>query len=240
MRRPLLTFTLAVGLSLGSGRASADGDPRLAPVCQGWAAPVVVESEVASASMAILVSPSGRRYRVRADDSLERYRVAGISFSARRNEPLVWLWDGRRLCQVNAHAVRLPGEAVRGGAAGQAPPAPAGPVVARSAPPGRIRIDRAEVPRIVADLRTLTRGVRVHPEWHGGVIRSVALTGIRTGTFLSQLGLESGDRILAVDGQPITSVERVMGLYARLAKDGDFRVSLERRGAVFEITLAVE
>jgi hypothetical protein len=222
---PFLAALSCLTLTGATAVAEPAVDPRLAPACAAWAARAVFESEDARSSTALLVNGSGGNRRVRIGDRFDGLEVAGIAFNWRRLEPTVWLWDGRGLCQATFEPP---------------PPAKAPRAGVTSAPAQVIRFERSVVPSILSELRELTRGVRVRPELDGTQIRSVALSGIRRGTFLDRLGVRNGDRVMAIDGEPIGSMDRLLRLHARLATEDDWKVTLKRGDALLDVAIVID
>lgn len=83
------------------------------------------------------------------------------------------------------------------------------------------------------------RHVRVVPRDEDGV-RSWALYGIRRGSLLQQLGLQNGDRLREVGGQPLGDLDEVMSSLAAWRAAPELRVGFVRRGEFMEHTYAFE
>jgi hypothetical protein len=208
----MLSLLLASAFTLD---VSLRQDPRLAPDCRDWTAVAVFEAADRESSEALLAGPRGARHRVRQGSSLGELRVAGIGYNSRRMTPTVWLWDGRALCQATFES--------RPHAEHRAARAPASRPAAST-----VQIDEDAVSRIVTHFTELTRGVRVVPRWADGHIREVALYGIEPGSLLHGLGLRNGDRVLGINGRPVTSVEEALTLYARLETERRYLITIAR------------
>ena len=62
---------------------------------------------------------------------------------------------------------------------------------------------------------------------------------VRRGTIGRLLGLRSGDLLTEVNGQPLDSLDRVMGLYTRLRRASHLTLTYERRGKTKELELNI-
>lgn len=54
--------------------------------------------------------------------------------------------------------------------------------------------------------------------------------GIRRGTLPKLLGLENGDMITEINGQSLTSIDKVMSKYTKLRRASRLEVEIVRRG----------
>jgi type II secretion system protein C len=87
-------------------------------------------------------------------------------------------------------------------------------------------VDRELVKRLLSDPAPLGQWVRALPASRGGL----QLAYVRPGTPIAQLGLESGDRLAAVNGRELGSVEDMLRLYNQLKNATRFGLTVERRG----------
>ncbi|MDX2011598.1 MAG: hypothetical protein SFW67_15465 [Myxococcaceae bacterium] len=94
-------------------------------------------------------------------------------------------------------------------------------------------VSRATVRERMANLMQLSSEVRVVPAFKDGVAVGFRLFAARPDWAPGQLGVQSGDLIRSVNGQPLDSVERVMALTTLLERGGDLDLELERAGTLF-------
>jgi len=87
------------------------------------------------------------------------------------------------------------------------PPPPVGMMRTESAPPAPLQI----LPRVQA-----------------GQVTGITIRG--SGSTLGASGLQPGDVVTSINGQPITSVEQARGIAARLERGGEANVEVERAG----------
>jgi hypothetical protein len=64
-------------------------------------------------------------------------------------------------------------------------------------------------------------------------------SGLRSGTWLSALGVQNGDRIESINGFNPADPEKLLEAYARLRTASDLTVKLTRRGAPAELAVHV-
>jgi S1-C subfamily serine protease len=87
-------------------------------------------------------------------------------------------------------------------------------------------IPRADLDRELGDFAALSEQVQITPQPTGGY----QLTAVRRGSFLSRIGLRSGDVVLRVDGRTINALEDASAAYAWLRVADHFTVDLLRDG----------
>jgi type II secretion system protein C len=74
----------------------------------------------------------------------------------------------------------------------------------------------------------------------GGEVRGLTLTRLPDGTLLSESGLELGDVILSINGEPLRGLDRLWDLLARFKDASELRVIVERRGKVVRFAYALQ
>ena len=186
-------------------------DPLDAPPCDGVRATVSVRADDALASFAAL-DIGGRRMLQRAGGNVDDTRRIAFVASDR-----VWLEQNGKLCVARVFAQPPP-----------TPTTPITPAAAQQSPlekeitghiaktgPNEFQIDRGAVDRILEAQAELMK-TPVIPEREGDRVVGFRLVRIRPGSVLSALGLESGDRLVSLNGIEVTSAERMLEAYARL------------------------
>jgi membrane-associated protease RseP (regulator of RpoE activity) len=104
---------------------------------------------------------------------------------------------------------------------------------------GRCEIERATIVRLAADPAGLAKQMRIVPTTREGDPQGFKLFGIRNASLPSHLGLKNGDVVVAVDGQPMSSLDAAMKVFTRLPKLDTFTLTLERRGATKQLTIVI-
>jgi general secretion pathway protein C len=100
-------------------------------------------------------------------------------------------------------------------------------------------VDRRFVDQLMADPRQLSRQARLVPAVKDGAIRGFRLSRVRRGTLPRLLGLHNGDTLLAVNGTDLDSLDRAVGLYAKLRRASNLSVTVERKGKVFDKNISI-
>lgn len=91
-------------------------------------------------------------------------------------------------------------------------------------------VERASVDKVVGNPAMLAKQARVVPSRKDGKTRGYKLYGIRRGTLPKLLGLKNGDMITEINGESLTSIDKVMGLYTKLRRASRLEVEIVRRG----------
>jgi predicted metalloprotease with PDZ domain len=104
---------------------------------------------------------------------------------------------------------------------------------------GRCEIERATFDRLAANPADIAKQMRIVPATRDGVMQGFKLYGIRRASLPSQLGLQNGDTVVAVDGQPLSNIDAAMMAFTKLPKLDTFTLTLERRGAIKQLTIVL-
>lgn len=92
-------------------------------------------------------------------------------------------------------------------------------------------IDRAALDSVLSNPNALReQAPSVAPYYKDGQAAGFRLSGVRSGSIFSSLGIRNGDVIQAVNGQTIDSPQRAMELYQRLRQTGTIEMVVERGG----------
>lgn len=101
-------------------------------------------------------------------------------------------------------------------------------------------IERDIIDDALSDVGNLMRQVRIRPYFKDGNPEGVLLSGIRKGSIFEQMGLQSGDVIKGVNGEPIRSVDDAMALYQGLRSERSVQVQIERDGSSRTISYRID
>jgi general secretion pathway protein C len=189
---------------------------------------IVTESSDPWWSMTTLREAGQSQARLRrVGDTVAGKQVAFIGYNQRRMAPSVWLEGAGTFCQSTLLR-------------GQARVTPPDPPLKVQKPSGaQLNVDRSVVSQALADPRSLMSSIRVVPEMKGGAIVGLRLFGIRPGSLLATLGLQSGDRLESINGFDVASPEKALEAYARLRTAERLNVRLSRSGKLVELTLNI-
>jgi general secretion pathway protein C len=103
-----------------------------------------------------------------------------------------------------------------------------------------IALKREKIQEAVGNLNELMKQVRIRPHFKDGQPDGLTLSGVRSGSIFSEMGLRNGDVIIGVDGQKIESVDDALGLYQNLQSANNVQVQIRRRGRLQNIDYQVE
>jgi general secretion pathway protein C len=96
-------------------------------------------------------------------------------------------------------------------------------------------LSRATVDLLLNDSTKLARTARVIPQMRDGQAVGMKLFGIRPRSPLASLGLQNGDAVTLVQGQPITTPDKALEIYAGLKTAKKIEVTIERKGQTMTI-----
>lgn len=104
----------------------------------------------------------------------------------------------------------------------------------------RCTVERAFIESLMANPAMLAKQARVVPSQRDGVVRGFKLYGIRRGTLPKLLGMKNGDMIVAINGEKLSSIDKVMELYTKLRRASHLEFELERKGSPLTLQLEVK
>ena len=181
--------------------ATASEDPLFAPPCEGVRATIAMRGVTADRSIAAF-AVGDRRVVQRAGGEAGDYRVVYVATDR------VWLQRGARLCQAQVFAPNV-----------VAAPTVAAPTTAlehdiatkiQKTGPNEYAVDRDALDRILEAQADLTHTPLV-PEKDG-----FRIVRVKPGSIIATLGLAAGDRLVAINGLEVTSMEKMLEAYAKL------------------------
>ncbi|MEO6419610.1 MAG: type II secretion system protein GspC [Polyangiaceae bacterium] len=101
------------------------------------------------------------------------------------------------------------------------------------------RVDRGVLEKILEEQAELLKGTAIGPERENGRVVGVRLLGIRPGSVLALLGLESGDRLTTLNGFEMSDPEKMLEAYATLRTAPRLMLNVTRGGKPMEIDYAI-
>lgn len=97
--------------------------------------------------------------------------------------------------------------------------------------PNKFEIKRADVLKYTSDLSNILQQASTIPmRGPGGEIIGFRLVNIQPDSIYTQLGLQVGDVIKGVNGEPIDSPAKALELYNALKGSNDIKINMERSG----------
>ncbi|MCG6908731.1 MAG: PDZ domain-containing protein [Deltaproteobacteria bacterium] len=103
-----------------------------------------------------------------------------------------------------------------------------------------ITLKREKIENAVNDLNSLMKNVRIRPHFKDGQPDGLSISGIRSRSIFSEMGLRNGDVIIGVDGNKIESVDDALKLYESLQSATGVQVQIRRRGQLRDIDYRIE
>ena len=101
-------------------------------------------------------------------------------------------------------------------------------------------IDRALVDKVLADPNLVVRSARIVPSIKDGKANGFKMYAIRPSSLHAKIGLENGDTVHTLNGQELTSPEKALDAYAKLAAATSITIGLTRRGAPLTLELKIK
>ncbi|HWB74077.1 MAG TPA: type II secretion system protein GspC [Nannocystaceae bacterium] len=100
----------------------------------------------------------------------------------------------------------------------------------------RCTIERELVEEVLANPAKLaSQAPRVTPAPSGGY----KVSGVKKGSLIAQLGVKSGDTILAVNGEALGGIDEMMGLVTKLRRASNLSVTIDRKGKSIEKNIEI-
>lgn len=103
-----------------------------------------------------------------------------------------------------------------------------------------ITLKRSQIETELKDVNNLLKQIRIRPHFKGGQPDGLILSGIRPRSIFYNMGLKSGDIIMAVDGKKIESVDDTVKFYQSLQSAYKVQLQLKRRGRLRTIDYSIE
>ncbi len=100
-------------------------------------------------------------------------------------------------------------------------------------------VDKAVVEMARQDPASLVQGVMFEPIMNKGQMQGVQINAVPGDSYAARYGLASGDRIVAVNDQPINSLEQAWNLYNQFRTSNAINVTIERAGVRKVVTYYV-
>jgi hypothetical protein len=105
---------------------------------------------------------------------------------------------------------------------------------------GHYTITRRGADAVIANLPSIARTLRVAPEAKAGKPIGFRLLSLKSGTVLSRVGLQSGDLILSLNGNDLTSPDKALEAYTKFRATGVMRADYLRADKPFSVEVRIE
>jgi general secretion pathway protein C len=91
----------------------------------------------------------------------------------------------------------------------------------------RFSVNREEVQNLATNPSALFSQARILPKYEGGQMVGVQVSAIKPGSLFEQAGLQNGDTITEINGQPVSGPEGAPQLFQKLTQGGDIRLGVQ-------------
>jgi len=91
----------------------------------------------------------------------------------------------------------------------------------------RFAVNRSEVQNLATNPSALFSQARILPKYEGGQMVGVQVSAIKPGSLFEQAGLQNGDTITEINGQPVSGPEGAPQLFQKLTQGGDIRLGVQ-------------
>jgi general secretion pathway protein C len=214
-------------------------DPFNVPACTKLRAVVIASFSDPSASLAAFEVEGGEAVLRRKGGEIGPSRVEYIAADR------VFVRDEGKICQAQLFA---PAPVVLAKDRAPATPQPAGPgaldpVLAKGIErlgPGKYRIERSVVEKLLDDQSQIFKGGMMRPEKDGDRTVGVRLMGVRPDGLFALLGLQDGDVMRTLNGYEFSSPERMLEAYAHLRDATQLTIDFTRGGQATTHTYAIQ
>jgi general secretion pathway protein C len=109
----------------------------------------------------------------------------------------------------------------------------------RKVSPNQYAIDRSTVDKNVQNMSQLFTQIRAVPNLHNGTSDGFRLSEIVPGSIFQQMGLQDGDVLTEVSGQPIGNPARAMQMLSTLQSRSNITLNVLRNGAPVQISYTI-
>ncbi len=96
--------------------------------------------------------------------------------------------------------------------------------------PGKFEVSRAEVQQTMENPADFFSQMRAMPHFVNGKTDGFSISQVAPGSVFDQLGLQNGDMVTSIDGQPVTNPMQAMGLMQAMKTQSAIDLTVNRGG----------
>ncbi|MCC6901070.1 MAG: hypothetical protein IT377_18975 [Polyangiaceae bacterium] len=210
--------------------------PRARGSCGGIEVRLITESADPGWAFASLSPAAGERAVIRrVGERIGGYRVDRIEWDR------VWLSGGGGRCAASLHFGARDGEGMPDARDKREPWRLSGEMVngIEKLTETHFAVDRGLVPAIYQQAGRLLAGVSIEPLRTDADAVGFELGEVRTDSLLERLGVETGDRVLAIDDTPARDLDALVRALGAARERERLVAKLERRGEAFELRVTL-
>jgi general secretion pathway protein C len=101
-------------------------------------------------------------------------------------------------------------------------------------------LTREEIESALPEYRNLMQQIRVRPHFEAGKPGGFMIYNIDPGSIYAKMGLENGDVIKSVNGQPIETTQQALDFYNSLKEGGAVTLEIKRGESTRELRFAIQ
>jgi len=101
-------------------------------------------------------------------------------------------------------------------------------------------VDRAIIDKLIANPTQLMTQARMFPVTKDGETAGFRVSGIRSGSLATMIGLQNGDVVSEVNGAKLGTIDDALGMYQKLRRANHLSVTVERGGAVINKEISIK
>ncbi len=168
---------------------------------------------------------SQRAYAVIEDRSRKTQDLYRVGDSIQGAEIRMIFWE-KVVLNVNGRDEVLQMEERSGAGPGR----PAEGSRTRPESPESVSMPRTRIDDATGNINELMKQARIRPHFQDGKPAGLVITRIQENSIFSDMGLENGDVIVGVDGNPIQSVDDALQLYQGMKESSGVKLQIVRQG----------
>jgi general secretion pathway protein C len=101
-------------------------------------------------------------------------------------------------------------------------------------------VDRAFVEKLMANPTQLMSQAKMFPVTKDGETQGFRVSGIRSGSLATMLGLKNGDVVSEINGAKLGTIDDALAMYQKLRRASHLSVTVERGGAVINKQISIK
>lgn len=101
-------------------------------------------------------------------------------------------------------------------------------------------VDRAFIDKLIANPSQLMTQARMFPVTKDGETAGFRVSGIRSGSLATMIGLQNGDVVSEVNGAKLGTIDDALGMYQKLRRASHLSVTVERGGSVINKEISIK
>ena len=101
-------------------------------------------------------------------------------------------------------------------------------------------VERAFVDKLMADPRQLMSQARMFPVTKDGETAGFRVSGIKSGSLATMIGLKNGDVVSEINGSKLGTIDDALAMYQKLRRASHLSVTVERGGAVINKEISIK